>query len=61
MASTPVTPTPTPTPATNAAGLAQLKADAQAWATMLVNELSTKLSTDLPAAQAALDAWIAKL
>ena len=61
MATTPVTPTPNPTPATNAAGLAQLKADAQAWATTLVNELSTKIGTDLPAAQAALDAWIAKL
>ena len=61
MASTPVTPTPAPTPTTNAAGLAQLKADAQAWATTLVNELSTKIGTDLPAAQAALDAWIAKL
>ena len=54
-------PAPTPTPTTNAVGLAQLKADAQAWATTLVNELSTKLGTDLPAAQAALDAWIAKL
>jgi hypothetical protein len=52
---------PTPTPTTNAAGLAQLKADAQAWATQLVNELATKVEGGLPNAQAALDAWIQKL
>lgn len=55
---------PTPTPATPkavAVGLDTLKADAQAWATTLVDELATKLGTDLPKAQAALDAWINKL
>jgi hypothetical protein len=59
--STTGTPIPAPTTATNASGLAQLKSDAQAWATTLVNELSAKLGTDLPLAQAHLDAWIAKL
>jgi hypothetical protein len=54
-------PAPTPTPAANAVGLATLKADAQSWATTLVNELSDKLGAELPKAQAALDAWIAKL
>jgi hypothetical protein len=59
MATTPVS--PAPTPAANAVGLATLKADAQAWATTLINELGAKLGTDLPKAQAALDAWVAKL
>jgi hypothetical protein len=62
MSTTPTpAPTPMPTPTTNAASLATLKSDAQAWATTLVNELGEKLGTDLPKAQAALDAWIAKL
>jgi hypothetical protein len=70
MSTNPVPPTPVapggstttpPTPAANAVSLQTLKADAQSWATTLVNELTTKLGTELPAAQAALDAWIAKL
>ena len=48
-------------PTSNAVTLATLKSNAQAFAATLVNELSEKIGTDLPKAQAALDAWIAKL
>lgn len=58
---TPVTPALPATPTSNAVTLATLKSNAQAFAATLVNELSEKIGTDLPKAQAALDAWIAKL
>ncbi len=58
---TPVTPATPATPTSNAVTLATLKSNAQAFAATLVNELSEKIGTDLPKAQAALDAWIAKL
>ena len=58
---TPVTPATPATPTSNAVTLATLKSDAQTFAATLVNELSEKIGTDLPKAQAALDAWIAKL
>lgn len=58
---TPATPAPEDTPTSNAVTLATLKSNAQAFAATLVNELSEKIGTDLPKAQAALDAWIAKL
>lgn len=58
---TPATPATPATPTSNAVTLATLKSNAQAFAATLVNELSEKIGTDLPKAQAALDAWIAKL
>jgi hypothetical protein len=70
MSTNPVPPTPVapggstttpPTPAANAVSLQTLKADAQTFAKTLVDELAGKIGTDLPKAQAALDAWIAKL
>jgi hypothetical protein len=42
-------------------GLDTLKADAQAWAKVLIDELAAKVEGGLPNAQAALDAWVAKL